>query len=97
MAWPLAALFGLAYGYYETVYFALSMRLTDPRIAASMFSILMAVANLGTAIGVGLSGFLVDSIGYRGTFAVIAGLNLLALPLLPIIFGRSGQRTAQAK
>lgn len=97
MAWPLAAIFGLAYGYYETVYFALSMRLTDPRIAASMFSILMAVANLGTAIGVGLSGFLVDSIGYRGTFAIIAGLNLLALPLLPVIFGRSAQRTAQAK
>lgn len=88
MAWPLAALFGLAYGYYETVYFALSMRLTDPRIAASMFSILMAVANLGTAIGVGLSGVLVDSIGYRGTFALIAALNLLALPLLRVIFGR---------
>lgn len=85
-AWPLAMVFGLAYGYYETVYFAISMRLTDPRIAASMFSILMAVANLGTAVGVGLSGVLVDTVGYRWTFALIAGLNLLALPLLPVIF-----------
>lgn len=92
MAWPLAALFGLAYGYYETVYFALSMRLTDPRIAASMFAILMAVANLGTAVGFGLSGVLVDSVGYRGTFAIIAGLNLLALPLLPVIFRKNVQR-----
>lgn len=96
-AWPLAAVFGLAYGYYETVYFALSMRLTDPRIAASMFAILMAVANLGTAIGVGLSGVLVDAIGYRWTFAMIAGLNLLALPLLPVIFrGRIQPATATA-
>lgn len=85
-AWPLAVIFGLAYGYYETVYFAISMRLTDPRIAASMFSILMAVANLGTAVGVGLSGVLVDTVGFRWTFAIIAGLNLLALPLLPVIF-----------
>lgn len=95
-AWPLAALFGLAYGYYETVYFALSMRLTDTRIAASMFAILMAVANLGTAIGVGLSGILVDTMGYRLTFAIIAGLNLLALPLLPVIFRSRIQRTVIA-
>ncbi|TLN06637.1 MFS transporter [bacterium] len=93
-AWPLAALSGLAYGYYETVYFALSMRLTDPRIAASMFSILMAVANLGTAVGVGMSGILVDTLGYRGTFAIIAGLNLLALPLLPVIFRKQIQQGA---
>lgn len=96
-AWPLAALFGLAYGYYETVYFALSMRLTDTRIAASMFAILMAVANLGTAIGVGLSGILVDTVGYRLTFAIIAGLNLLALPLLPVIFRSRIQRTVTAQ
>lgn len=97
MAWPLAALFGLAYGYYETVYFALSMRLTDPRIAASMFAILMAVANLGTAVGIGLSGVLVDAIGYRGTFAIIAGLNLLALPLLPVIFRKPLPAVAAVK
>ncbi len=93
-AWPLAALFGLAYGYYETVYFALAMRLTDLRIAATMFAILMAVANLGTAIGVGLSGVLVDSVGYRWTFILIAGLNLLALPLLPVIFKNQVQKAS---
>ena len=86
MAWPLIGLFGLAFGYYETVYFAVSMRSTDPRIAASMFAILMAVANIGTGIGLGLSGLAVDTIGYRLTFVIIACLNLLALPLLPLIF-----------
>ena len=78
----------LAFGYYETVYFATSMELTDLRIAASMFAIFMAVANIGTGIGFGVSGILVDAIGYRWTFVAIAALNLLALPLIPVIFRR---------
>lgn len=82
-------LFGIAFGYYETVYFAISMEKTDPRIAASMFSILMAVANVGTGIGLALSGSLVDSIGYPLTFVAIALLNILALPLIGAIFGRN--------
>ena len=86
VAWPLVLIFGLAFGYYETVYFATSMNLTDPRIAASMFALLMAVANIGTGIGLAVSGALVDAIGYPWTFVTIALLNLLALPLLPAIF-----------
>ncbi len=88
MAWPLVFIFGLAFGYYETVYFAMSMRSTDPRIAASMFAILMAIANVGTGVGLGLSGVSVEAVGYRSTFVAIALLNLLALPLLPVIFPR---------
>lgn len=88
IVWPLVILFGLAYGFYETVYFAISMNKTDPRIAASMFSILMAVANIGTGIGLAMSGSLVDSLGFARTFLILAGLNLLALPLVSLIFGR---------
>ncbi|GIV66964.1 MAG: MFS transporter [Bellilinea sp.] len=88
MVWPLVILFGLAFGFYETVYFAVSMSKTDPRIAASMFSILMAVANIGTGIGLALSGGLVDSFGFAVTFIVLAGLNLLAIPLVGLIFGK---------
>jgi PAT family beta-lactamase induction signal transducer AmpG len=91
-AFPLVAAFGLAYGTYQTVYFALAMKYTDPRIAASMFSILMAVTNIGQGIGMALSGALVDQIDYRLTFVVLAGLNLLALPLLPLVF-RSSRET----
>ncbi len=87
--WPLVILFGLAYGFYETVYFAISMNKTDPRIAASMFSILMAVANIGTGIGLALSGGMVDAAGFPVTFGIIAALNLLALPLVPAIFGKT--------
>ena len=88
IAWPLVFVFGLAFGYYETVYFAISMKRSDPRIAASMFSILMAIANIGTGIGLPLAGLLADGVGFRWTFAIIASLNLLAIPLLPAIFGK---------
>ena len=88
LAFILVTAFGLAYGYYETVYFAISMKLTDPRIAASMFSILMAIANIGTAIGMSVSGALVDNVGYRFTFLIIAAINLLGFMLVRGIFGK---------
>lgn len=94
IAWVLVALFGLAFGYYETVYFAISMQKTNLKIAASMFAILMAIANIGTGIGLPLSGFLSDAIGYRWTFALIAILNVLIFPLLPGIFKHEKETTS---
>jgi predicted MFS family arabinose efflux permease len=91
IAWPLVFIFGLAFGYYETVYFATAMDVTDPRIAASMFAILMAVANIGIGVGFAVTGQLVDAIGYPWTFVGLGLLNLLALPLLPLIFRGSGK------
>jgi MFS family permease len=88
LAWPLVFIFGLSYGYFETVFFATSMKLTDMRIAASMFAILMAIANIGSGIGLAGGGFLSDVIGYRWTFILFALLNLAILPLLPVIFRR---------
>jgi len=72
--------------------FAVSMHTTDPHIAASMYSILMAVANVGTGIGLGLSGVMADGIGFRATFIILALSNLLALLMLPAIFHSKTQR-----
>jgi PAT family beta-lactamase induction signal transducer AmpG len=88
MAWPFVALFGLAYGTYQTVYFALAMNYTDPRIAASMFSILMAVTNVAQGVGMALSGVFADSVGFRWAFVILTLVNLMALPLLPIVFSK---------
>ena len=88
VAWPLVFIFGLAYGAQQSVYYALSMHYTDARIAASMFSILMAVTNVAQGAGMALSGILSDSIGFRITFIILGVLNLLAIPLLPAIFGQ---------
>lgn len=90
MAWLIVFIFGFAFGFYETIYFAISMRVTDGRIAATMFSILMAVANVGTGIGLGLTGFLSDTLGFITTFLIIAALNILAFPLAKVIF-KDGQ------
>ncbi len=86
LAWFLVFAFGLAFGYYETIYFAISMNLCEPKIAASMFSLLMAIANIGTAIGLSLSGSLAEGIGFRATFLIFALVNLVAFPMLPSIF-----------
>ena len=89
MAWPLVAIFGLAYGTQQTVYFALAMKYTVSNIAASMFAILMAVTNIGQGAGMAVSGMLVDQTNFRITLMILAALNFLALPLLPRIFGRN--------
>lgn len=87
LAIGLVIIYGLAYGAAQTVTFALCMRITDARIAASMFAILMAFTNVGQGIGLGLGGALADAISFRWTLVVFAALNILALPFFPAIFG----------
>jgi PAT family beta-lactamase induction signal transducer AmpG len=94
-AWFLVALFGVCYGTYQTVYFALAMEYTDPRIAATMFSILMAVTNIGQGIGLGLTGFFADSFGFKTTFVIMALLNFAVLPFLPLIFGKRAPKSTE--
>jgi predicted MFS family arabinose efflux permease len=63
------------------------MRFVDPRIAASMYAILMAFTNVGQGIGMYLSGALSDLTGFSMTYLILFGLNLLVLPFLPMVFG----------
>ena len=77
VAFIIALVFGFAFGFYETVYFAASMARTDTRIA---------IANIGTGIGLAVTGLLVDSLGYPVTFILLAVFNLLAFPLIPVVF-----------
>lgn len=78
--------FGFCFGYYETVYMAMGMDFSDPRIAAFMFSIVMAVGNFGIAAGAPLAGALVDTQGFKPMFMVFAGIHLIALPLVFGVF-----------
>lgn len=86
VGWGVVLLFGLAFGFYETVYMAMGMGFADPRIAAFTFSLIMAVGNIGIGLGQPLSGALVDIVGFRWMFAVLAGINLATLPLVYAIF-----------
>ncbi len=89
-AWPIVFIFGLSYGTYQTVYFALAMYYTEKRIAASMFSIFMALTNIGQGVGFALAGGManIPAVGFRWAFVIITLFNLLALPLFPLVFSK---------
>ncbi len=86
LMWVVVFLVGFAFGYYETVYFALGMDFCDPRIAAFMFSVIMAVGNFGIAAGSALAGVLVETVGFRPMFMIFAAIHLLVLPLVFGVF-----------
>lgn len=93
--WAVVFLFGIAFGYYETVYFAMGMDFSDPRIAAFMFAVIMAVGNLGIAGGQPMAGALVDAVGFRTMFLVFGAVHLLAMPAVFGIFRlRRGKKVA---
>jgi len=91
LAITMVIFFGVAYGAYQTEYFAVAMRYVDPRIAASMFSILMAFTNVGQGIGMALSGMLVDQAGFSSTYLILFGINLLVIPLIFMVFSQKGK------
>ncbi len=86
MSIVLVVLYGVAYGSAQTITFALCMGVTDTRIAASMFAILMAFTNVGQGIGLAMGGALSDLAGFRWTFIAFAAVCALALPFLPAVF-----------
>jgi predicted MFS family arabinose efflux permease len=86
LAIAMVIFFGVAYGAYQTEYFAVAMRFVDPRSAASMYAILMAFTNVGQGIGMYLSGALADLTGFSTTFLILLGINLLLLFLIPTVF-----------
>jgi PAT family beta-lactamase induction signal transducer AmpG len=92
LVWAVVILFGIAFGYYETIFFALAMDFAQPGIAAFMFSISMAVGNLGIGAGQPLAGILVDRLGFRWLFFVSAGIHLLVIPFALILFKNQLQR-----
>jgi PAT family beta-lactamase induction signal transducer AmpG len=80
----LAVIWGFAWGFQETVFVAMAMGLSDARIAASVFAIMMALSNVGTAIVEYVATALSVDIGFQNVFAglgVINGINILVLYL----------------
>jgi PAT family beta-lactamase induction signal transducer AmpG len=75
-------IWGVVWGFQETIFVALAMDLADSRIAASMFALMMAFSNIGTAIGEGVSTGLTDNMTFSAVFLALAGINLLVLPIL---------------
>lgn len=85
---------GLMWGFQEVVFVALAMHISDARIAATMFALMMAVSNIGTAIGEGVATGLTDDVGFTPIFFGMAALNILVLPLLMGFFRLAKDRFA---
>jgi PAT family beta-lactamase induction signal transducer AmpG len=75
-------LFGLAYGYYTSVYAAVAMDFSDPHISASMFATFMMAVNLGTAVGQPVSGILTENLGFGAMALLMGAVNLVNIPLV---------------
>ncbi|MEM7336667.1 MAG: MFS transporter [Chloroflexota bacterium] len=86
-----AAIWGGIAGLTWTIHTVLSMTRADPRIAGSMFAISMAFANIGWALGDGVSTSLTDNIGFSNVFLMLSGINLLALPVIWFMFKMAPQ------
>ena len=84
-AWIVVFILGLSFGVQQTIIFALSMNATDARIAASMYSILMAVTNVAQGVGMFITGALSDLTGFMLLFIVMGAINLMAITFISTI------------
>jgi MFS family permease len=80
-------LFGLAYGYYTSVYAAVAMDFCDKHILASMFATFMLFINVGTAVGQPVGGILAENLGFGGMALLMGAINLINILLVIKIFG----------
>ncbi len=78
--------FGLAYGYYTSVYAAVAMDMSDRRIAASMFAIFMMFLNLGIVGGQVFGGILTENFGFNMMALGMGVFNLLNIFLVSKLF-----------
>jgi len=85
----LGVIWGFAWGFQETVFVALAMDLSEARIAASMFAIMMALSNLGTAVGEGLATSLTDDMGFSPVFWSLAAFNIITFFVLWLLFKKA--------
>lgn len=74
----------LGIGLFTAASYALFMDLTDPRLAGTQFSAYMGGTNACESWSALAAGRLVAASGYAIAFAAMAGLSLLALPLLAL-------------
>jgi MFS transporter, PAT family, beta-lactamase induction signal transducer AmpG len=79
--WAFVLLFGYGYGSYQTIYFAMSMNNVVPGVAATMYSIFMAISNIGQGVGMAVIGGMVKQSHYTQPLLIFAGLNILILPM----------------
>lgn len=92
----LGLVWGIAWAFQETIFFALAMDIADARIAASMFAIMMGISNLGSALSDGAATALSDDLGFTPVFLILSAINLVTLPVLHKLFRLAPEITVSA-
>lgn len=77
-----AITWGFAWGFQETVFVTIAMSFCRVKLAAATFASIMAVANLGTALGEGLGTGFVDRLGFQQVFLIFGALAWIVLIFL---------------
>ncbi len=79
----MAALIGVAYGFFMALYAAMAMTLSNPGIAASMFAIFMIFLNVGAGLGQLVAGQMTSSYGFQ-----IMSISMVGLLALNVVLSR---------
>jgi MFS family permease len=88
------ALDGLANGLFAVLAAAwVTDRLADPRRVGEAQVLVGSSLVLGSAVGPLLSGLIVDALGYRGMFGLLAGIGALATSLVCLLVPETVQWT----
>ena len=85
LAVPLLVTVYLGIGLFTAASYAFFMDLTNPKLGATQFSAFMGATNGCEAWAGFTAGRLAAASGYPVAFAIMAGLSLLALPLLAAV------------
>lgn len=90
----IAILWGACWGFQEVCFLALVMKILKGTHSAFAFASLMAMANLGTAIGEGIATYLTQNISFSLVFTILATLIIIPFFLLISIFKKTSDATA---
>lgn len=85
-AYFLFLLLGISWGFRTNTFLSVSMHFTDKHLAASVYSSIMAFANVGISLGNLASAQMADSLGYTLTFIILASYNCLAIAMAYLMF-----------
>jgi PAT family beta-lactamase induction signal transducer AmpG len=83
--WAACLIYNAFQGLYYGIQSALFMDITTPRVAATQFTLYMAMLNFTISYTARWQGWAIERFGYPGTLALDAGLGMIGVALLPLL------------
>jgi PAT family beta-lactamase induction signal transducer AmpG len=83
--WAACLVYNAFQGLYYGIQSALFMDITTPRVAATQFTLYMAMLNFTISYTARWQGWAIERFGYPVTLALDAGLGMIGVALLPLL------------